>query len=110
MKFEPQEITDVMHAFPGNVSHLMPVYEDIPSEFHKCNSPWSTLASAWFYEGLDKDARFYAKDGIDAQKAVKHVHTIMRSWQPKHEHRIAACAYLLSLWFDKIEFPTKTQP
>lgn len=35
------------------------------------------------------------------------IQAIMRSFEPKHEHKIAACAFLFELWFNKAEWKTK---
>jgi hypothetical protein len=45
---------------------------------------------------------------MEAQAAMRHVQYCMRSFEPKHEHKEAGCAYLLSLWFDDIEWTVKT--
>jgi len=39
------------------------------------------------------------KEGIDPYKSGRHIMAIMRSYAPKHEHKIAACAYLMSRFF-----------
>lgn len=100
-KWEPQEISDVDYAFPATVSHLMPKYEDIPSEFRNWNSrnKWMQMVADWFFCGL-ADLKMSPKERIDTEKALRHIGTIMGSFEPKHEHKEAACAYLLSLWFD----------
>lgn len=99
----PQEISTIDAAFPAKVAHLMPKYDEIPEEFRNFNhhNKWQNLVSTWFFEGI-KIKELKPKDGIDAKKAMRHIGTILKSFEPKHEHKEAACAYLLSLWFDDI--------
>jgi hypothetical protein len=101
----PQDIDRITMAFPASVRHLMPAYEEIPDEFRNLNSrsKWARMFSDWFYAGL-KDIKTTPKPGIDSEKALRHVGTIMGSFEPKHEHKEAACAYLLSLWFDDVSY------
>jgi hypothetical protein len=47
------------------------------------------------------------KEGVDVDKALRHIQAIMRSYQPKHEHKEAAVAYLLSQWFDDVTWTPK---
>lgn len=101
----PQEISDLDNAFPARVSHLMPPMAEIPKEFCDWNgqNKWQKLVSAWFFAGV-KLGKVSPKEGIDTKKALRHIQTIMGSFEPKHEHKEAACAYLLSLWFDDIQY------
>jgi hypothetical protein len=102
---EIQEIDDVFLAFPANVSHLMPRYEDIPEEFKSSSNKWCGIASRWFFKGLPKTTVFKPKEGVDTNKALRHLGAIQGSFEPKHEHKEAAVAYLMSQWFDNIEVP-----
>jgi len=76
---------------------LMPPHKDIPREFNTDQNEWTRWQRKWFYEGLDGTPE--PKAGIDADKAMRHLATIQRSWSPKHEHKEAAVAFLASLWF-----------
>lgn len=80
-----------------NVSGLMPPHKDIPREFNSDRNEWTLWQRKWFFEGLDGTPE--PKAGIDADKAMRHLATIQRSWSPKHEHKEAAVAFLASLWF-----------
>lgn len=102
---EPQEISDIDLAFPATVSHLMPPMKEIPTEFKELNrsEKWQKLVSEWFFGGV-KLGKITPKSGIDPTKALRHIRAIMGSFEPSHEHKEAACAYLLSVWFDDIEY------
>ena len=96
--FPVAEIDAVTAAFPANVSHLMPKMSDIPKEFHYGHTVWNKLVSEWFFCGVN-NLKLTPKEGIDKDAALRHVKTVMGSFEPKHEHKEAACAYLLSQWF-----------
>lgn len=104
MKYEPKTVDKVVLAFgPARWLDLAPPIDDIPPEFLKHrNTRWNKIVANWFFSGM-KDATFIPKPGIDAEVAYHHVLAMMRSYEPKHEHKEAACAYLLSLWFDDIK-------
>ena len=96
-KFEkPTPVDDVMMAFPANVAHLMPDMKDIPAEFKERDNPGVKFQQEWFFKGLKEIPD--AKDGIDLNMAMRHLHCIQGSFQPKHEHKEAAVAYLASKW------------
>ena len=88
---EPQEITDVLLAFPGRVQHLMHSGQVDPY--------WRDWQSRWFFEGLKEYPA--PKPGIDLRKAMRHLTAIQRSFEPKHEDKQASVAYLAGLWFEK---------
>jgi hypothetical protein len=97
------EIDDVTLAFPARALDWMPEMEDIPVEFVEETTEWSKIAHAWFYDGLSPETEFHAKEGVDAQAAFRAASATLRSFAPKHEHKMAAVAYMLSQWFDRIE-------
>lgn len=100
-KIMPQEI-DAKVAF-RDISHLMPAYDEIPEEFKGVYSKnkFVKWAAKWFFQGLKKEEIPEAKEGIDKNKALRHLAVIQRSFAPKHEHKGAAVAYLASLWFEE---------
>jgi len=96
---QPKPISGVGVAF-GDISNLPPMSE-IPDQFKKWDgNRWRDLASKWFFKGLG-DVDLNPKPGVDADTALRAVGACLRSWEPKHEHKMAGCAYLLSLWFEE---------
>lgn len=95
------EVTDVDIAFPASVKKWMPDMKDIPEEFKDWNreNKWTKAQSDWFFNGIKK-AQFTPKSGVDAEKAFRVLACIQGSFEPKHEHKKAAVAYLMSQWFD----------
>jgi len=101
----PIKVDDVDMAFgggPGAMAKLLPPYSTVPAEFKNDRSPYCRLVSEWFFRGLEKK-KLKVKDGIDESAAWRHMKTIMGSFEPKHEHKTAGVAYLMSQWFDLTE-------
>lgn len=104
-KWLPKEgLTKLDMVFGGNMKELLPPYDSIPKEFkdwnNENNEPWGRLAADWFYYGL-KSFEATPKEGVDKGKALTHIGAILASFDPKHEHKMAGAAYLLSQWFDE---------
>ncbi len=103
------EITDLDLAL-GNIDH-MPDYDDLPDDFKRGSGVHCRAISTWFFNGAKKDGgalvvgdnKFTPKDGVDGQKAIRAIGSIMKSFAPKHEHKIGGCGFLLSEWFDVTE-------
>jgi hypothetical protein len=101
--FPVKEVSDLQIAFGGSVQELMPAYKEIPMEFREGHTKWNQVFNDWFFHGL-KNATFRPKEGIDPEKALRHLKAIMSSFWPKHEHKEAAVAYLLSQWFHDVTY------
>jgi len=94
------ELSDIDIAFV-NIKH-MPKYSDVPEDFKSRRNPYVEFVGQWFYLGRTQEDmdRLVPKDGIDKSKALAAVKAILGSFEPKHEHKEAGCAYLLSQWFE----------
>lgn len=81
---------------------ILPKKEEIPEEFwqHR-GTVWNKMVSTWFFLGL-KNLELEPREGVDQKLALRHIQAIMGSFAPKHEHKEAACAYLLSKYFQGI--------
>ncbi len=104
---KPTPVDDITLAFPASVSALMPPMEDIPEEFMRMHGKWNELTTCWFFRGV-KDLELKPKEGIDQDVALRHIRAILGSYEPKHAHKEAAVAYLLSLWFDDAKWEPAT--
>lgn len=108
-KFDfPQEVTALDLSFGGDMKKLLPPMSKIPDEFKNRDTKWNDLVSDWFFRGLES-FDCVPKKGIDKKIALNHISAIMRSWDPKHEHKEAGCAYLFSLWFEEPLYKAKTK-
>lgn len=99
--WERPKAVDRITALVGatSVEGLLPPWESIPEAFRRGRDPWCKAVHKWFFEGLKKGA-LRARDGVDQGAALAHCSSIMRSFEPRHEHKIAGVAFLCSLWFE----------
>ncbi len=103
----PKPVSDAQRAFPARLGPLLPPWDEIPDEFKRSRNTWVEFQAEWMFFGLGKP-EFRLRDGIDGDLAVRHLSTIQRSFEPKHEHKEAAVAYLASLWFKSVTANGKT--
>lgn len=96
---KPQPVSKLDLVFGGGMDHLLPKYEEIPDDFKRDYNPWCEWQSKWFFSGLKENEIPVAKEGIDQRVAFLHLKTIQGSFEPQHEHKMAAVAWLASLWF-----------
>jgi hypothetical protein len=102
---KPVPLKDVELAFPAEGLRLLPKWEIIPEEFKQGGSfrnTWVRIVDEMFFGMKGGVAEQYAMEpveGIDFEAASRHLQAALRSFQPKHEHKIAGVAYLSSLWF-----------
>jgi hypothetical protein len=108
--FPIKEVSGLDVAFgPSDITDMMPPYADIPNEFTRFTNPWHGLVADWFFQGLDK-LELTPREGVDRTLAMKHIRSVMGSFAPKHEHKEAGVAFLLSEWFEKAEWQVKGTP
>jgi len=108
---KPHKVTGLDLAFGGDMAKLLPKYDDIPEDFRRGRGDarkWIEFQQEWFFRGI-KGAEFTPKAGIDKAEALAHLKAIQGSWEPKHEHKKAAVAWLASLWFDDIKLPASAK-
>lgn len=94
----PISVSNLDMAFPASVTRLMP--PDTFERYRSGNWPkqWEPFVSQWFFRGADPKV-LVPKEGVDKTSALRHIQCIMGSFEPKHEHKIAAVALLLDEWF-----------
>tara|TARA_R100001086_G_scaffold245787_3_gene177162 strand:+ start:4059 stop:4412 length:354 start_codon:yes stop_codon:yes gene_type:complete len=102
----PREVDDITIAFPANVvGTLLPPMDVIPKPFKDISHPLQRAAETWFYRGVDlKRSTAQPRDGIDKTAAFRQLKACLGSYEPKHEHKMAGVAYLLSLFFAEVDF------
>lgn len=95
----PKKVSDVTLAFPASiVGEYLPEMKDIPEEFKKHGNKWAKDVSELFYNGGTIDN---LKSDISKEDATRHMVVMLSSFEPKHEHKIAGAAWLLSMWSEK---------
>lgn len=102
--FEIQDVNASARPFAAGVSDLMPAWKDIPDEFKRHRgTKWNDLFGDAFFSGL-KDMTLFPKEGVDPKKAMRHIRTVMSSFEPKHEHKEATVAFLFREWFEGVSY------
>ena len=101
----PQDVSDVQLAFPAQVSSLMPPHDEALRDWQRTPDArkWIKVQQDWFFYGM-KDTNWSPKDGIDTKRALRHLAAVQGSFEPKHEHKEAAVAYLMWRWFDDVTY------
>jgi hypothetical protein len=86
-------VTDVECAF--STVRLLPQWDDIPDDF-KVGNIYTELTKAILY-GLPLPAgEIELNDGVEAAKLNRCVLAHLDSFSPKHEHKVAGIAYMIS--------------
>lgn len=85
----------------GKADHLPP-YSTIPERFKDWHEPHADFIGDWFFKGRTPEdmARLKARPGVDRDAALLAIKAALASWEPKHEHKTAGCAFLLHEWFE----------
>ena len=97
----PVPVSDIDLAFPARGLDLMPSMRVIPQKYHR-NHPYHDLMHVWMFKGVAADVEFHMQDGVDGATAYRHLSVMVGSYASRHEHKMAAFAYLCSLWFTKV--------
>jgi hypothetical protein len=87
-------ITDLDLAF-GTTRHL-PSWEEIPEEFKTSSNAYVRVVSAIFNGDQMPDMEIQLAPGVQAALLQRFIRAHLISFEPKHEHKIAGVAYLLS--------------
>lgn len=90
-------------VFGGGMERLLPPMAAIPVDFKRGSNKWIRFQQEWFFSGL-KNHKATPKPGVDLAKAWRHLRSIQGSFEPKHEHKEAAVAWLASRWFEDITY------
>ena len=102
----PTPVSDVQVAFPAGALDLMPSWEECEAALAALpdgGEQWREFQARWFFNGLPATTTFDLAEGVDGATALRHLKVIQGSFEPKHEHKEAAVAYLASRWFTSVE-------
>lgn len=98
-------ITDLDMAF-GTTRHL-PAMESIPSEFKSGRNIYIETVEAIFAGTAMPNGEMTIVEGVDPHGLNRFIRAHLSSWEPKHEHKIAGVAYLLSQLCTIVPPPTE---
>jgi len=100
---QPVAVSRIQQVFPANLGDLLPPLDLIPEVFQKRRAGHvSAYASAMALGRIDESLALIKRDDVDPEVAWTHLSTIAGSFEPRHEHKEAALAWLLSLWFREV--------
>lgn len=91
-----REFTGLDFAFGAKLSDYPP-FSSIPEEFRQERTKANEAASQFFFSGgrlEDFDLRL--KSGVDRAAFYGTLKALLSSFEPKHEHKMATCAWLIS--------------
>jgi methenyltetrahydromethanopterin cyclohydrolase len=93
------KLSPVDVAFPANPP--LPAWDEIPEQFKRGSNDYARVARALFSNGATlSDCGLRVKDGLDAGDVMDVLCACLGSFRPKHEHKMAGVAYMLSEWCD----------
>lgn len=93
----PIEVPDLLLVFPTDGYHRLPPRE----VFEKVERRWVDFVEQWFCNGAGRATdHIVAKEGIDMVKALRHLKSVMGTFDIKHEDKINGVAFLMQTWFD----------
>lgn len=90
--------TNKLEMVFGEIKGRLPKWSEIPEQYKRSSHPCCAEISRIFFKG-GNISHWKERDGINRVEAINHIKSILTSWEPKHEHKEAGCAYLLDLWF-----------
>jgi hypothetical protein len=73
-----------------------PPFDTIPEQFRRGNSPANNVVGTLFFKGGSLDQfGLRVKAGVDRSAFYGALKAMLCSFAPKHEHKEAACAWLV---------------
>ena len=94
---EIPELKEVDAAFPDG--RHTPAWESIPKCFKDGKTKYNEMFAKAFYYGLNTN-ELKTKPGVDKAKNLKFYRHCAGTFSTKHEHKEAACAWILSETFE----------
>lgn len=98
---KPVAVTEVDLVFGGVVEELLPAMTEIPEAFITGETIWNAAIDRLFYKG-PAGIEVTPRKEVDPKAALRHIAAVLNSFQPKHEHKMAGCAYLMSEFFETV--------
>lgn len=98
-KITPEQIasiTDIEYAL--GTTKFLPSVDDIPREFKsQYGNVFTKIAESLFSGSKPPDVDLTMHDGFDQELVSRCVLAHLRSWAPKHQHKIAGVGFMISL-------------
>lgn len=106
---EPTDVADVDIVFSTRGPELTPLPDKIPDGSTWGPARWENLASNIFSGTIDIRGgalQLVPHDGIDPEKAWRHLQVVLGTFGTKHEHKIGGAAWLMSRWYQAAAWTT----
>lgn len=89
---------------PENLDNFsfLPKREEIPQQFFRRENQWRKILSDAFFGNLPDNTTYIPKPGFNTGKSLRVINRIMESMDLEHNYKLAACAFLLSEWFEDV--------
>jgi hypothetical protein len=98
MTYPITKLSTAEMAFPAHVvGRLIPDYNKIDRKDPAIRR-LESVAQTLFFQGGNVEG-WEPKEVIDKLGALRQINCVLRSFEPKHEHKIAGVAFLLNEWF-----------
>lgn len=94
-----KHLTHAEYAFPTSIEGFIPPMSELPDTTRGEYATWNKLFNQMFFSGVS-GLQLIPRPGVDAERAWRHIQYVMRSWEPRHEHKEAGCAWLMHQWFE----------
>lgn len=92
----PEQIASItMPELAFSTERLLPAWDDIPEDFKRGNI-YTELASAIFYGTAIPQGTLALNEGFDGEALNKCVRAHLKSFGPKHEHKMAGVGYMIA--------------
>jgi hypothetical protein len=89
-------ITD-FESFHGT-DRLLPPVADIPKAFREyLTNPYARVAADIFRGSETLEYEIHLKEGFDLLAVNRCIQAHLRSWAPKHQHKLAGVGFMISL-------------
>ena len=95
----PAETSEAEVCFGSdNIPSISDVPEPFKTDWHR--NEWCRVAMKFFYKGGNV-GEWVSVDGVNKATALAHFSAVLGSFEPKHEHKMAICGWMLSMWFTR---------
>jgi hypothetical protein len=102
--FHPPKFSDADVVLFGARLSEFPPFDDLPEEFRRRRHRCCEIAQNLFFNGGKlSDHGLKLKPGLKSEDVYRALSAWLSSFEPKHEHKIAAVGYAISEWFDEAD-------
>jgi hypothetical protein len=100
------KIGESLYGFGPRIKYYLPTKARIPKEFFNPANKWNALSTDWWKNGLNKNLRFFVRDGLSNETIKKYIGAVLNTHGDfiAKDYKIAAGAFLLAQWLESFTF------